>query len=50
MTIIRGKKLMVSSNLNNSVKTGLFTTNVNNAVTNANANNGSQLQPVGLTS
>lgn len=43
------KKLNVSSNVNNGSKTSLFTFNVNNSVSNANANNGSQLQSIGKT-
>lgn len=37
------KKLILSSNVNNGSKTDLFYFNVNNAVSNANQNNGSQL-------
>ncbi|MBQ3306941.1 MAG: hypothetical protein IJG68_01975 [Bacilli bacterium] len=39
-------KAIVSSNLNNKVHTTLSYLNVNNTVTNTNANNGSQLLTV----
>ena len=42
------KQLIVSSNSNNDVHTRLFYFNANNTVSNANANNGSQLLPIGF--